>query len=246
MSKKKVSISVIIIGLILVMFGCVLILNNDDETVNGKDDGGDELPIDTGYSESLGVDSDLVQGLYYKTKSLWYGELEERNYYYYKNDKLLVSDFDLNYVYNIVFYRLERMGMFNESRVVSEEIVKSEFKEIFGDNVTYEVLNSFVYGCTSVNYDMATRAYKLLMTDGCVGLMMLESKVVEAYKFETKIEIIEKVLFKKNGTEYYYDVEMTSPATGVTLDDNIMKYVYTFNYDSNSREYYFYSVERVK
>ena len=244
MSKKKVSIFVIILGIIFLAVGTYLMLNEIKE-----EDFSPTPPVaEDKYIESLNPNDDLVQSLYHMTKGYWYSDLSENNYYFYKSDVLFVSEFEVNQLFNLVFERIYKKGLLSDELTVKEDVVKEEFNEIYGNYVTYSKIEMFTNGCYHIMFDDATNEYKYFLTNGCVGLANVISEVTAAHRYENKIVIEESVLFS-NGFEYFYDVELTNKSNSTIIDvndSNILKYNYTFRYDKELDKYYFYSVEKAK
>lgn len=248
MSKKKISIIVIILGILLLGIGLVLMFTDKESGEKPKDPPKEPTVIESKYIESLNPSDDLVQSLYYKTKGYWYGDYDDNSYYYYKTDKLLVSDFEKVYLYNLVFERIYKKDLLSDNLTVKEDDVKAEFEDIFGSYVTYSKIDSFSNGCYHVMYDNVSSQYKYLLTNGCVGLLKVLSEVTAAHRYTDKIVIEESVLFS-DGFDYYYDVELNKKSNSTMIDvndSNIVKYNYTFMYDNNLDKYFFYSIEKVK
>ena len=245
MSKKKISIFVIILGILLCGIGLVLMLLSDkEEPVKPKEPtvSGDE------FIESLNPNDDLVQGLYYMTKGTWYADLVDNSYYYYKSDKLLTSEFEKNHVFNIVFERVYKKGLLSSDLTVKEEVIKAEFEEVFGTYVSYSKIDTFNNGCYYIGFDSNTNEYIYMMTNGCVPWARVFSEATAAYRYENRIVIEESVLFT-DGFDYFYDVDLTNKSSSTIIDvndSNIAKYNYTFMYDKQLDKYYFYSIEKVK
>ena len=244
MSKKKISVFIIVLGVVLLILGVVLMFLNKEETPEEPK----EPVIEEVYLESLNPNDDLVQSLYNRTKGYWAGDLYEENYYYYKEDKLLVSSFEMNHLFNLVFERIYKKGDLSSDLTVKEDVVKTEFNEIFGTYVAYSRLDLFTNGCYHVLFSNESNEYKYFMTNGCVDAASVISEVTAAHRYNTKIVIEESVLVS-DGNNYYYDVDFLNKSSSTIIDvndSNIQKYNYTFMYDKDLDKYYFYSVEKVK
>ncbi len=238
--SKKFSLICIICGLIFLGIGVYLNFSLSDE--NEKDPVVEKDPVSE-QKESLDINGDLAQGLYYMTKSSWSRANNLIGVYHYKSDKVLTSNFEIAHLYEIVFSRLNRKGLIDNG-VVSEDNVKNEFKEIFGNYVEYHSIDSFNLGCDFVTYDSINKNYKVIYTN-CVAASSISTKILSAYRYSDKVVIEEKVLFIKDGVTYY-DPDFLEVAN-VSIDDEdekILVYKYTFMYDKNNDLYYFYSIEK--
>lgn len=238
--NKKLSLIFIVVGVVLLGTGVVLMVTSSSEQemeTPKKED------IVSGR-ESLDINGDLTQGLYYMTKSSWSRENNVKGLYHYKKDSILVSDFEKEHLFEIVFDRLNRKKLItNES--VSEDIVIKEFEEIFGNSVQYNSLGNFAMGCNLVNYDVNNKVYNIIYTN-CIVASTVEGKVIAAYKEQNKIFIEEKVLFYNSGSSYY-DPEFMNP-TDSKIDDEdekMLVYRYTFIFDEKTNNYHYYSIEKV-
>lgn len=230
--KKFKFLIISLIGIILIIVGFFFIKDN---------------VLNSNNEERLPGDSDLVQLLFYNTRTNYYGSFSDNLLYFYEQDKVLVSEMDQDYIYNLVFYQLNPSGDYSGS--IEEETVKDKFLEIFGSNVIYEVNESFIYGCSEVLYDSISKMYTINLDNTCVDYGRVSSYVDYAIKTDDKLEIYEKVLFTTDYETYYFDYEMTKNAGDIFVDSNderILRYKYTFTYDKDKDLYYFYSVEKVK
>lgn len=246
--KKKVNYKfLVIIGVaivVLITIVAVHLLKKDDSKVF------------TSYKESLALNGDLTASLIYSTKVKFSNNSDNNNYYYRQSDKLNVSDMSSDIIYNIIAYRLERLGELNDG-IVEESLVKEQFLVVFGNNVKYDSVASFEYRCGKMIYDKNYKGY-----EEAVYYIMeknrscnLSDNIVEAtvgsFVYDDRIEIIQAVGFVgKDGT--YFDYELKNKVTDQVLDEYTMlgndhlfeRYKYVFNYDSDNDVYYFESIEK--
>lgn len=209
----------------------------------------------TEYNESLSLNGEVTTSLIWNTKGL-YPKYSEEYDYYFNQDKLLVSDMDESILLNLVLHRLDRLDELDDG-VVEESLVKEQYKNIFGDNVTYTMISSVVYKCGKYVYAKNYNDYKepvyyfINKTSSCDCDNAIVSASIASYKFDDRIEIIQAIGYTaEDGT--YYDAGLTNKVLDEVLDEYTMlgndhlfkRYKYVFNYDEKEKTYYFYSVER--
>lgn len=248
MKKKKLKNNFIIFCVIAAAFIAAVVIYlfsiDKEKSFNNND-----------YSESLSLRGDMTTSLIWNTKGA-YPKYSEEYDYYFNQDKLLVSDMDESILLNLVFYRLERLGELKDG-VVEESLVKEEYKNVFGDNVSYAMISSIVYKCGKYVYAKSYNDYEepvyyfINTTSSCDYENTIVSSSIASYKYDDRIEIIQAVGYTaEDGT--YYDAGLTNKVIDEVLDEYTMlgndhlfkRYKYVFNYDEKEESYYFYSVER--
>ena len=248
MKKDKLKTNLIIVVVISAAFiaaGIICFMFKDKDVVFENND----------YSESLSLRGDVTTSLIWNTKGMYPKYSEEYNYYY-NYDKLLVSEMDESIILNLVLHRLDRLGELDDG-VVEEELVRNEFKNIFGSNITYSQINSITYKCGKYTYAKSYNNYKepvyyfINKSSSCDFDNNIVSASIASYKYDDRIEIIQAVGYvAEDGT--YYDAGLTDKVVDEVLDEYTMlgndhlfkRYKYIFNYDEELNKYYFYSVER--
>lgn len=248
MNKDKLKSNIIIVCVIVAAFVAAMVIYyfNKDYKINFSAND---------YNESLSLTGDTTATLIWYTKGI-YSKLSEKYNYYYSHDLLYVSEMEEDYLLNLVLYRLERLGKLDDG-VVSEKLIKEQFKEIFGNNISYVKVNSINYKCGKFIYEKSYDGYDepvyyfVDKSSSCDTSNNIISSTIASYKYDDRIEIYQAVGYTaKDGT--YYDASLSTKVVDEVLDESTMlgndhlfkRYKYIFNYDENTKSYYFYSVER--
>lgn len=248
MKNTKLKNNLIICGVIAAAFIVAVVIyfvfDDKDVSLNNNE-----------YSESLSLRGDLTASLIWNTKGI-YSKYSEEYDYYYNKDKILVSEMDEDILLNLVLHRLDRLGELNDG-IVEESLVKEEYKNIFGENTSYTMINSITYKCGKYVYAKKYNDYKepvyyfINKTSSCDFGNNIVSASIASYKYDDRIEIIQAIGYiSEDGT--YYDAGLTNKVLDEVLDEYTMlgndhlfkRYKYVFNYDEKEDSYYFYSVER--
>ncbi|NLC47745.1 MAG: hypothetical protein GX758_00085 [Tenericutes bacterium] len=246
MKKQKIIIIVFVVVLIFCIFLVINKLTRKDE--NKIDSNYNDPSIK--YDESLSLTSDLTISLYYSTRS----KLHSDDMYFYKKDKILISEVDKDIHMNILFYKLERMNLLEEEYIL-ESIVKEEYSNIFGKNNLYSKLDSFFYDNYEIKYgktaDENEYMYYYKIKENKSTNTLYVSEIVSSFKYNDKIEITEIVAFVNDNGSYIDSDYKNKISDKVFSKEDILnesnklnKYKYTFNYNEKENKYYYYSYEK--
>ncbi len=174
---------------------------------------------------------------------------------YYKQDRLIINDLGEDFKMALAYSRLDYTAINYKGDKISfkESDLKKSYQEVFGDLSNYQD-QDFGYGCPKeIVYNEENDLYEY--EHSCTFILTggYENKLVEAKRYNDRVEIYEKVVFFEYDDEskeviYYRDYEHNSPFEQNKYDFNaegISTYKYTFKKNSDGK-YYFYSVEKQK
>lgn len=202
---KKILLSMLVI---LMATGCTFTLNGKTEEEN-KDN-----TIENETYESLSIDDSLVTELYNKINYFSITGPAGYNFsgYFYQKDSITVDDMDNKAKIFLALNNAETTSdELEQTLFVSDSSMKQAIEDLFG-NVDYknESLSTPI-GCgfSRAYYDESKKQYSIGVACGGTGFPYYKTKLIQARKYENKIEIYEKhlaikieQLVKENG----YDV----------------------------------------
>lgn len=151
-----------------------------------------------------------------------------------------------------------KYGNFPVVKTKSE--MQNEIQKIFGNDVTYSDSNINLNCKTLGTYDNTNQTYTFTESDGCGGTLTpyIETKIIEAIKYDDKLEIIEKMAYvdyTEKDNELITNVHKNENDLNVignlkenddifTLyNDKLDSYKYTFKYKNGN--YYFESIKKM-
>lgn len=255
MKKIKNNDLVVIVLSILIVVLVFLGIYSYVNYVKNKNDGGTYQKLD--------VNSDQIKQLVFLTRgnhnrTLFYGT----DYYniYYKEDFIKTSDLNEDFKKLLSYYTLERslFDYSNNNTVFKADDLKRQYASIFGDTANYK--NEDIYcNCPSkIVYLPADGTYVL---EGAFGSIIMEgyiSRLIDAKKYDNRIEIYEKVVFyvedeNTGNISYYKDSSFrekiieTSENKQFKFEEYQKQYnTYKYTFMLENGVYYFESVERIK
>lgn len=190
-NKNKIIFTVIIILLILLIGILIYIIydKNKDVKINQNNDN-----QENSYEE-LSIESDFIKNLY--SYSNIQCEIERK--IYYENDKFIISDMDNDYKLIIPATYLYNNYIVDEGQnnyKISVEKYKEIVEKIFG-KINYDMKNTTKIGPPSVYFDKEPNTVNISLAAGCpIGQFGYLREIVAARKYDDRIEIAEKHLFK--------------------------------------------------
>jgi hypothetical protein len=196
--------------------------------------------------------------------------------YFYKKDSYTVDEISNQVKLYLAIYSLKNDSWDNvditEKIELNEADVELAFKKLFGSTATYQNESLTGDGCAynGFKYDENQKKYSQNGL-GCGGIYLSKyiTKVISAKKYNYRLEITEKVAYVSDGQDvcdFYVYKTMEDAASNdnklgnyvindynnyeadliSNYSDQLYSYKYTFKYDSENDNYYFYSVEKVK
>ncbi len=211
----------------------------------------------------LEVTDNIVTSLY-KSVELGRSYKALRHYYFYSYDKLFVKYMDEAFIKEMALSRLT----LTDSNSIDANILESQYKNIVGNNTTYKN-RTFQTQCSTFRYDSSLNVYNINTNSSCSTTKDENydyfDKIISAYKYSDRIEIITRVGYYEEEKELVSDGVYQSTGKIVVKKDmdtdqvigtftesldqvkkiidysKLSKYKYTFRLDNN--KYYFYSVE---
>ncbi len=228
---------------------------NNNDTVEEIDDVEDR--------EKLKITDTLVTSLY-KNVELGRSYNALRHYYFYSYDKVFARYMDEAFIKEMALSKL----VLTDSNSFSASILEDKYKDIVGNNTTYKN-RTFQTQCSIVKYNSTLSNYTVNTDSNCKitkdGNDDYFDKIIEAYKYSDRIEIIARVGYYEEEKELldegvYQNTGKIIVKRNMDTDEiigtfsesleqvkkiidynKLTKYKYTFRLDNN--KYYFYSVE---
>ncbi len=213
--------------------------------------------------KKLKLTDSIVNNLY-KSIELGRNYNALRHYYFYSYDKVFARYMDEAFIKEMALSRL----VLTDSNSFSASILEDKYKDIVGNNTTYKN-RTFQTQCSTVKYNSTLNNYTVYTDSNCKttrdGNDDYFDKIIEAYKYSDRIEIITRVGYYEEEKELVdegiyqntgkiiikrnmdTDEVIGTFSEGIeqikkTIDySKLAKYKYTFRLDNN--KYYFYSVE---
>jgi hypothetical protein len=269
-------ILLIIIGLLVytvILFKNISNNTNDNQTTNdntttNETDNSQDAAIELSTSDELVTSlMDRIHSL----NNIWVGD--ELYGYFYKKDSYTVDEISNQVkLYLSIYSFTEQINEANsedEYFQLNEEDVEKAFKQFFGPTATYQNESlTAPADCKFVfNYDDIKKLYTQdIIYCGGVYFDKVSTKLISAKKYTDRIEITEKmanIVSRFDDGELILEVHntMSSDSSSKLFEyanddasdvsdkfesDQLYSYKYTFKYDSENDNYYFYSVEKVK
>ena len=237
--KKNSSVVVIILLVVLLVLSVGYIaydkLYATNKDVNSSNEEKNSIP----EYEELNIKSDFVIDLNERSRfANSCGDIDE----ILKKDKMNVSEFTNAQRLEIaseIAYRYDDDDDGYKEVIDEEDLIKA-FKKIFGNNATYTV-SDFYNPCPDFKYDKSIKRY-----------ITRSEEIIDAKKYNDRIEIITALAFSSD-EGVFADVKMKNKIS--SLDDNfklisrkdqLKQYKYTYTYDKETGNYYYYSIEKIK
>ncbi len=206
--------------------------------------------------ENLKVTDSEVQKLFLLTRKsmdapLFFGTNYEN--IYYKNDNVIMSEVDQDLKMILAFETLDNDNMYilEGANTFDANVLKDQYVSIFGSDADYQD-HTFKYSCPNeIVYNQNANIYQVSQICSFIYDTSYENKIVEARRYDDRIEIFEKVIFYtyEDGKKVYYnDIDLTDKYVkdSVNFDkDKLNKYKYTFK-KADDGKYYFESVQKQK
>lgn len=253
-NKKKIDRVILILFVLII---CLLLVGiySYVSYINNKN-------LKDGY-ETLDVNSQQVKKLFYLTRGnhssrLFYGT----NYYniYYKQDVTKMSELSEDFKKLLSYYTLysSLQDTTTNNIVFDANDLKQQYITIFGNDNNYIDEDIHCNCPANIIYLPTDKKYVI---GGAYGMMILEgynNKIMEARKYNDKIEIYEKVVFyvedeNTGNISYYKDGDFKEKITEISgnmqfkFDDYQKQYnTYKYTFMLKNNTYYFDSVERIK
>jgi len=178
---------------------------------------------------------------------------------YYSTEKIDMKSFDLEFKLLLSYITIDPNKIDDDGDfvVVKEEDLKKQYTKIFGDD-NYKG-QDIEYSCpTIISYNPKEKRYEY--NEFCGGGITTgyENKIIEARKYDNKIEIYEKVAFylfdeDYESITYWENSDYTDLIVETSIDEefNVDEYLqnmktYKFVFERKENNYYFKSVELVK
>ena len=208
--------------------------------------------------------TDSVVTTLYKSVELGRSYNALRHYYFYSYDKLFVKYMDEAFIKEMALSRLTLA----DSTSFDASILENQYKNIVGNNTIYKN-RTFQTQCATVRYNATLNNYTISKNVSCITTNDNNDgyfdKIIGAYKYSDRIEIITRVGYYEGEKELVSDgvyqstnkiiIRKNMDADDVigtyteSLDQikkiidysRLTKFKYTFRLDNN--KYYFYSVE---
>ncbi len=258
---NNILLIVILVLLVYILFATGIIKINTNNKVN-KNEETENIEEKT----KIKTTDPIINSLY-KSIELGRSYSALRHYYFYSYDKLFVKYMDDAFIKEMA---LSKLTLQNDTSI-NANILESQFHSIVGNNTIYKN-RTFQTQCSTLKYDMTHNIYNIIKNPNC-SITKEENgdyfdKIMEAYKYSDRIEIITRVgyieeekelvgegVYQSTGKTIVKKEMDSSEIIGTyteSLDQikkiidyqKLSKYKYTFRLDSN--KYYFYSVEKVE
>ena len=225
------------------------IVNNEE-----KNESKEEIKID------LGVDNAHVKEMFSYVHSNYYIGVDKEVYEYEKKSVSEMSDLQKTSLASNI-YRKDVIQIGVDSLYIEEENVKIAYELVFGEG-SYTQMSSIAYDCGTMSYDDSNQRY-VLNSIGCGGAssIAVHDEVVEAIKYNDRIEIIAASVATKNMDGNFYkshtsdEVVGNYTTTANTVEthqvyqneitafiknnkDKLQQYTYTFKIDDKGFYYY--------
>lgn len=245
--NRGLIIAVIFMGCIILLIVAMFFLTN-----NKKE-----------QKELLAIDDKLVVSLYNEVELGRSYSSPAGSYYFYSADKLVVDKMNYNFLKSMVYEQLvkeEKVVYSKKGIELPGKDFEKSFHDLFGEAIAYDT-NSFLSTCgTKFDYLKDENEY-FVVVDGCGATSdeLYYDKMVSAYQYSDRIEIISSVAWGDSNTGTLYTGKDKTKEIGKissenkTLEDvlknannsELTQYKYTYNLEKDGN-YSFYSIELVK